>query len=858
MRAGATGGSLLLVLALGGVAGGAGAQVSPIAVDDTFGSPGDVVPVGNDFPIGDGLGEYRGNNLFHSFARFGVPDGMSATFSATLGAPQNVFGRVTGGAPSTVHGTIRSTIPGANLYLFNPAGIAFGQNAKIDVMGSFTASTADYVRFREMAGLGDTLWPTGAADALPGNLLRLAGTPSAFGFLSEAPAPISFDIRNDPFTERVGSQGRVTLVGGDITISGRAGNRAQTIEVPGGRIELASVGGGGVEVDAQDVSAWDVAAEDPSRLGSIRLEDGAWLDVTGPFGPAGAGGRVVIRGGELVVTGDSRINAGTIGDVDGDPVAVDVQVAGSVTIEDDADVESRSLFGLGRGGDIRIRASDLVVDGSIVSSESVQPATIADGMGGDIVIEVTGSVAVRNGGSVISSSGGILSCPCEGGPGGDVVVTADRIEVTGGGEILTQSTGSGRSGSVELTARSVRVSELVQTLGGPRPSRIGASALDGQGGDLEIRAGAIDVTDGGLLTVQTIGDGDAGTMTLRAGRIRVAGHLASVAGTGDEGDGAQVVMRAGQLTIADGAVVSVSATRGGDAGDIDIRAPVVTVAGTSPVTGTPSAVAARSTAGATGAGGTIRIVAPLQLSVVDGGEITSASTAAGGGLPGNVKVWAGNVQVRGQGSSINATARVRDAGNVDIVASNQVVIEDGTVSTRSEDASGGNILVSAARLLLLRGRDTPADQALVTAQVSDLAATVGGNVTLASSSVAVDRAGVSASAPQGRGGNITVESVGFFVNGGGLREIQQGLYVSDGSFFDVSGALETGDFVVRAPDAAVVEELASLSEKYLDASGLEVAACVARETPVGSLTVRGRDRVPASPADALDALIGEL
>ena len=82
-----------------------------------------------------------GGNLFHSFSQLNLSRTESATFS---GPPtvQNVLARVTGGA-SSIDGTLRSTIPGANLYLINPGGVMFGPNARVDVSGSFVVSTAE-------------------------------------------------------------------------------------------------------------------------------------------------------------------------------------------------------------------------------------------------------------------------------------------------------------------------------------------------------------------------------------------------------------------------------------------------------------------------------------------------------------------------------------------------------------------------------------------------------------------------------------------------------------------------------------------------------------------------------------------
>jgi len=62
---------------------------------------------------------------------------------------QNIISRVTGGNPSSIDGTLRSTIPNADWYFLNPYGIMFGPNAKLDVQGGFHASTADYLRLSD-------------------------------------------------------------------------------------------------------------------------------------------------------------------------------------------------------------------------------------------------------------------------------------------------------------------------------------------------------------------------------------------------------------------------------------------------------------------------------------------------------------------------------------------------------------------------------------------------------------------------------------------------------------------------------------------------------------------------------------
>src|SRR5262249_55203046 len=130
------------------------ASAQHITIDKSFGTAQALV--GPHYTIGANLGKQVGSNLFHSFGQFSLfntPVPESATFTSTgsSGPISNVIGRVTGGSPSSINGTIQSTITGANLYLINPSGVVFGPNATINVSGSFHASTADYLKMSDGA-----------------------------------------------------------------------------------------------------------------------------------------------------------------------------------------------------------------------------------------------------------------------------------------------------------------------------------------------------------------------------------------------------------------------------------------------------------------------------------------------------------------------------------------------------------------------------------------------------------------------------------------------------------------------------------------------------------------------------------
>ena len=119
------------------------AQITP---DNTLGAESSTINHGALKDIING-GATRGTNLFHSFQEFNVDAGKSVYFVNPTGI-ENILTRVTGGNVSNILGKLG--VEGtANLFLINPNGIYFGAGARLDIRGSFTATTADSIKLGE-------------------------------------------------------------------------------------------------------------------------------------------------------------------------------------------------------------------------------------------------------------------------------------------------------------------------------------------------------------------------------------------------------------------------------------------------------------------------------------------------------------------------------------------------------------------------------------------------------------------------------------------------------------------------------------------------------------------------------------
>ncbi|MEZ5670923.1 MAG: filamentous hemagglutinin N-terminal domain-containing protein [Thiotrichaceae bacterium] len=390
-----------------------------IVLDGSLGERANLT--GPNYAIDATLGTQLGNNLFHSFQEFNLSKDETATFSGAT-TINNVIGRITGGNPSYIDGTLRNTIPNANLYLINPSGLMFGVNAKLDVQGSFYASTADVLRFDD----GGNFHATTSQDSL-----LSSAPPSAFGFLGTVAT-----LQLDGSQLKVPAGKDISLVGGDLTVQANvAAKQVGALNTVGGEINLASVTQGDISIG----QGWNLSGQ-----GGTLTVRSSQLNNT-----ADKSGNIYIRAGKFVLDNSSIAtltasqNGGTL-DIQGD----------SVEISGGSRISSTSLKN-GKSGDITIQAAESIyIHGQDTTGAGVTLA--ANARGTDATAGNAGNITLKAKKLVMDDGTKLGSASYGGGNGGTISLeTTDSITLQGEDKQTTSSiylvaTGSGQGGKLNV------------------------------------------------------------------------------------------------------------------------------------------------------------------------------------------------------------------------------------------------------------------------------------------------------------------------------------------------------------------------------------------------------------------------
>lgn len=377
-------------------------------------------------------GAIRDNNLFHSFSEFNIPDGNNVYFANPEGVT-NILTRITGNSVSEILGTLG--VDGtANLFLLNPNGIVFGENASLDVNGSFLATTAhSYIFENDFAY-------SASSPNLP--TLLTVNIPVGLQFGQTAyPIKIqtqSLDV-NEFFTPQgigVRADENITLIGGDLELT------AGYISSPNSKINLGSVAPHSLVQIIPTEDDWSLDYDNVHSFQNISLTEGSAISSSGDNS-----GSINIQAQKLSIREDSRIDADNHGNDDGKHLSIRTTEMVEINGEEEDNLFSFSwlstdVYGSGKGANLEIYTKTL----QLINLGLISTITLDSGDAGDITINAD-AVMIDNYGYIDSDSYGL-------GNAGDIRINANLMDLNGESVITSSANDIGKGGGYSSRGRS--------------------------------------------------------------------------------------------------------------------------------------------------------------------------------------------------------------------------------------------------------------------------------------------------------------------------------------------------------------------------------------------------------------------
>ncbi len=478
--------------------------VAQIIPDATLPSNSRVQTINNSQIINGGT--LLGSNLFHSFEEFSIRTKNTGYFNNNLDI-QNIISRVTGSKISNIDGVIKAN-GAANLFFINPNGIIFGNNAELNIGGSFIASTASSLNFADGSKFS-------ATDTKPQEVLKVS-VPEGLQFGKTAnpiylTSQASPDSKTNSLSYPVGLQVSIgktlALVGGDVILNG--GN----LTAPGGRIELLSVGSDSNVSLHSSLQGWYAGNEGIQNFQDIQISERtkipSLVDASGE-----GGGSIQLAGRNILINGGSSILTATLGSLKGGnltvtatelvelisnggtPLVIGTNSLGDapsltittpkLVIKDGAQVLTYNR-GSGLGGQLTVNADYVELTGGYsltlpgINRDLFIPSEImsiayATGTAGEVIVNTLG-LNIQGGARISTSSQGDYLTTSNQyipatGQGGNLTVHArDSIELAGGfygrnnskvSGLFTSTTGTGNAGNLELNTQQLIVRDKAE------------------------------------------------------------------------------------------------------------------------------------------------------------------------------------------------------------------------------------------------------------------------------------------------------------------------------------------------------------------------------------------------------------
>ena len=613
-----------------------------------------------------------GNNLFHSFREFSISSGTEVFFNQDS-VIANIISRVTGNNISQINGSLGANGT-ANLFLINPNGIIFGENAALNIGGSFIASTANSIQFaneQEFSAIDTNTNPLLTVNIPIG--LQYGNNPQDIVVEGSGNnLSIDFDTftvnRGDrPLGLEVNSGKTLALVGGNVFLPG--GNLTATE----GKVVVGSLGANESVKFAPGELGWNFDYSQVNNFNNIELAQAASIEVSG-----NGSGEVFLQGKNISLLDGSAILADTLGDGTGRSLSLSATDSISLVgfainnffptrLSTDVDLD-----GTGKGGNLALDTNYFLIE----NGAQVNSGTFGLGDAGNLDVTATAIEIFGESDDGEFVSGLFAQADFgETGDGGNLAIATESLLVAEGADISTTTFGTGNAGNLDIQANDIKLIGEVKEVGASGLfANVEADSL-GNGGNININSNRLTVTEGAQILALTNSIGDAGTLNINSQQIDLVGTSStgnpsaiSANANSNGGQGGNINLAGESLSIIDGAQIGTSTFGSGRGGNIDIVAgDSVRLQGSS---GTGNSGIFATALLNDGAGGNITVDAN-SLSISDRATISASNFPSnenstitpGVGAAGNINLIAEEIILRNQGN-ITADTFSGDRGNI--------------------------------------------------------------------------------------------------------------------------------------------------------------------------------------------------
>ncbi|MEM9220332.1 MAG: filamentous hemagglutinin N-terminal domain-containing protein [Cyanobacteria bacterium P01_F01_bin.150] len=527
--------------------------------DTTLGGESSVVSNQGNQVINVEGGAIRETNLFHSFETFNIGIGQEIRFlQPTDTAPVSVmFTRVTGNDPSRIRGSLR--VDGnADFFLINPNGILFGQDARLNINGSFIATTAERILFG-----APFAFQSDVANAIPAPLLISSPTGIQMG---DSPGTISTRSRG---TENI-DQGlglalplgqTLGLIGGDVIL-----RPDSNIQVESGRIELAAVGSDQIILLSSGKTGWRFDFDSVDRFQDLTIKEES--SIAGDSFASSTSSRssaISLRGRNIRITeaeGSSNIGSNS---TDGEGGTLTLIATELIELGNEVTLVQAASTSDGEGGDIRIHTPRLLIDRAAITTQSSD-----NGLGGDIDIEADLVLINGNIDDTLSRERGRISADAKAGSqAGSLTLNAETLILRNSGQLdsglvegqLVPESERGAAGNIDVNVSSVFLDNSAQI----------AAATTGGRGNINLNADLLILNNDSSITASATEKASGGNVLIDTDII-TALNGSEISSSAIGGDGGRIEITTEGLVFSPSSTLDVSSQFGND-GTIELFTP---------------------------------------------------------------------------------------------------------------------------------------------------------------------------------------------------------------------------------------------------------------------------------------------